>query len=210
MPSGLERRSTFQPFAARLLGLLIAAAPVGCIDPGPAPAASRSADPAPIALHVAVLPNNVTIQAGRNRLLALETGQIRWELRLPEDDVIVAPIAVALNSVAYVRGNRALYAAQPDGKWVWSSPIEGRSFYKTLAADSPVALSDSTVAFVVADNIIRLDHQGNVRWRVPVPEGHVSGALVASMDGSLIAPTTAGLVSVNPDGQVAWRRSLEP
>jgi outer membrane protein assembly factor BamB len=157
--------------------------------------------------NIAGLPNNLTVQAAKNRLIAIKDGDTLWELPLPDGDSVIAPLAVALNSVAYVRGAKGIYAALPEGRWLWSKPLESRSFMKSRATDSPVSLSDSCVALVVGNEIVRFDNAGTVRWRFPVPEGHVTGKLVASTDGSLIAATTAGLLSITVDGVVSWRRS---
>jgi len=190
------------------LGMGVLALLPGCIDPTQA-AAPASSSGTSAEFNVAVLPNNTTIHAGTNRIIALRTdGEIVWELTLPDRDTIIAPVAVALNSVTYVRGTRALHAAKPDGKWLWSKALEGRSFTKSRAADSPVAMSDSTVAVVIGNDIVRFDHAGAVRWRISLPEGHVSARLAAGMDGSLVASTTAGIYSLSPDGQVTWRRVL--
>jgi outer membrane protein assembly factor BamB len=157
--------------------------------------------------NIAVLPNNLTVQAARNRLIAMKDGDTQWELPLPDGDSVIAPLAIALNSVTYARGAKGIYAALPEGRWLWSKPLESRSFMKSPAADSPVSLTDSCVALVVGNEIVRFDNAGTVRWRFPVPEGHVTGKLVAGMDGSLVAATTAGLLSITPDGAVGWRRA---
>lgn len=203
---------TFERRPRRFLHLLGVAAwlAVGpaCIDPSQA-AAPASSSATSAEANVAVLPNNTTIHAGTNRIIALRTdGEIVWELTLPDRDTIIAPVAVALNSMTYVRGTKAVYAAQADGKWLWSKALEDRSFAKSRAADSPVAMSDSTVALVIGNDVVRFDHTGAVRWRISLPEGHVSARLAAGMDGSLIASTTSGVYSVSPEGQVTWRRVL--
>jgi hypothetical protein len=184
----------------------------GCIDPtqaaAPPPASSAAAQPPE--QNVVVLPNNTTVHAGRNRVVALREGEIAWELRVPDDDTIIAPLAVGLNSTTYVRGAKGIHAASPDGKWLWSKPLEGRSFARTRNTDGPVTLGDSTVALVVGDEVVRFEHDGTIRWRLNLPEGHVSSRLAAGMDGSLIASTTAGVYSIAPDGRIGWRRVLEP
>jgi outer membrane protein assembly factor BamB len=187
-------------------------------DAPPAPA--HAAQPAPVAeaaaasavpeTDLAVLPNNTVIYCSRGKLVALrEGGEVAWELAFPQGDSALAAPAVALNSLAYVRGNKFVHAAAPDGKWLWSHPIEGRSFKKSRVTDAPVALSDSSVAIVVGDDIVCLDLKGAVRWRVAVPEGHVNNRLVGGMDGSVLVSTTAGVYSINPEGKVAWRRVLD-
>ena len=199
------------PKGRDVIGLLLALALApGCVDstraPAPAPSAAASGASE---TSVAVLPNNMTVYASSNRLVAIKgSGEIGWELTLPDADAVVAPVAVAMNSVAYVRGLKAIHAALPDGKWLWSKPLDGRSFAKAWASDAPVALSDSTVALVIGDDLVRFDNTGAVRWRVTLPEGHVSNRLVAAMDGSLIVPTTAGIVCVSPEGEVTWRHAI--
>jgi hypothetical protein len=160
--------------------------------------------------NIAVLPNNLTIQAAKNRLIAIKDGDTQWELPLPDGDSVIAPLAVALNSVTYARGAKGIYAALPEGRWLWSKPLGGRSFLKSRATDSPVSLSDSCVALVVGNEIVRFDNAGAERWRFRVPEGHVTGKLVATMDGSLIAATTASILSLTGDGAVGWRRTHHP
>jgi hypothetical protein len=164
----------------------------GCVDP-------TNAAPA------------TTVHAHGGRLVALRSdGETAWELILPSFDTIVAPLAVALNSVTYVRGARALYAATPEGKWLWSKPLEARSFLKSRATDSPVALTDSSVALVINDDVVRFDLNGGIRWRVTLPDGHVLRRPTAGTDGTIILATTAGLVALTPDGQVGWRRVISP
>jgi dolichol-phosphate mannosyltransferase len=195
-------------------GLLSAVAALtllsGCVD-------ATHASPAPIVTvapetetDIAVLHNNTAIHAHGGRLVALRDGDTAWELVLPNSDLIVAPLAVALNSVTYVRGARALHAAGPDGKWLWSKPLEGRSFLKSRAADSPVALTDSSVALVINDDVVRFDLDGGIRWRVTLPDGHVVRRPAAGTDGSIILATTVGLVAVSAEGEIAWRRVISP
>jgi outer membrane protein assembly factor BamB len=140
--------------------------------------------------------------------LAVQTdNQVAWETKLPNDDVAIAPLAVALDSVTYVRGRKGLYAVQPDGKLGWQKPLDARP-HGTATLDAPVALSDSTVAISMGDDVLRFDHSGAVKWRFTVPEGHQTGRLSAAMDGSLLVPTSAGIYSINPDGNVGWRHPI--
>src|SRR4051812_32098024 len=89
-------------FGALLIG---ASSAVACGREAPTPPAA--VEPARINAEgeLAVLPNNMTIMSVKNRLIAIRSdGDVAWELSLPEGDSAIAPIAVALNSVAYVRG----------------------------------------------------------------------------------------------------------
>lgn len=174
---------------------------------------SAGANPAPVAsaappeVTIAVLPNNTTVHSLKDRISAVGTnGEVAWQLTLPEGDTAIAPAAVAMNSVAYIRGAKSLHAVLPEGKWLWSRPLDGRSYLRSRATDTPVAMSDSTVALVIGNDLLRFDHTGAVRWRVTLPEGHVVSQPAAGMDGSLLVFTTAGLYSVNPDGNIAWKR----
>jgi dolichol-phosphate mannosyltransferase len=193
-----------------LLSTVAALALSGCIDTTHAsPSSSPSVAPE-TETDIAVLHNNTAVHAHGSRLVALSGGDVAWEFVLPNSDTIIAPLAVALNSVTYVRGARALHAVTPAGKSLWSKPLEGRSFLKSHAADSPVALTDSSVALVINDDVVRFDMDGGVRWRVTLPDGHVVRRPTAGTDGSLILATTAGLVALSPDGQIAWRRVISP
>jgi hypothetical protein len=195
----------YMPRVALMFALLcpLAGCPQASSEPTAPPASSGTQASE---IDIAVLPNNTTIHSSRTKVSAVGSdGAISWQLALPDGDMVIAPVAVALNSVAYVRGSKAIHAMLPDGKWLWSKPLDGRSFAKTRAADSPVATSDSTVALVVGDDVLRFDHTGAVRFRVSVPEGHVTGRPIAGMDGSLLVPTTSGLYSITPDGNFAWR-----
>jgi hypothetical protein len=201
------------PARTRLLCALLAAGSptlgtTGCAQKsaGATPAPVTSAPPE---VTLAVLPNNTTVQAVKDRLSAVGTnGEIAWQLTLPEGDMAIAPVAVAMNSVTYVRGAKSVHALLPEGKWLWSRPLDGRSYSRTRASDSPVAMSDSTVALVIGDDVLRFDHSGAVRWRVTIPDGHVISQPAAGMDGSLIISTTAGIYSINPEGNISWKRVL--
>ena len=94
------------------------------------------------------------------------------------------------------------------GKWLWSKPLEGQSSARSRATNTPIAMSDSTVALVVGDDVLRFDHNGAVRWRVSIPEGKIIGRPAAGMDGSLLVHTTSGVYSINPEGAVSWRRVI--
>lgn len=156
-----------------------------------------------------VLPNNTAVVARGDRLVAVRReGDVLWEAVLPASDVIVAPSAVALNSTAFVRSRKALQAVSSAGKWLWSKPLEGPAFANTPAVNAPAAFPDSTVAIAVADDIIRFDDKGVVRWRVSIPEGHLAAPLRAAMDGALFVPTTVGLYCLSPDGNVSWMRAI--
>jgi outer membrane protein assembly factor BamB len=67
-------------------------------------------------------------------------------------------------------------------------------------------MSDSTVALVVGDDVVRFEHDGAIRWRFTLPEGRVVSRPAAGMDGSLLVHTTGGVYSINPEGAVSWRR----
>jgi outer membrane protein assembly factor BamB len=192
---------------AGLVAALSAGLSLGCSRGGPAPAAAAESAREPVETELAVMPNNLTLVSAANRITAIGTeGELAWQLTLPDGDVAIAPVSIALNSVTYVRGGRALHAVLPEGKCLWSKPLDGQAYPRSRASNSPIAMSDSTVAVIVGDDVVRYDYQGNVRWRVSIPEGHVVGKPVAGMDGSLRVQTTSGVYSVNPDGQVSWRR----
>lgn len=205
-----ERLSAVEPkLRAVLFLIMLGTFASGCVqksaEANPAPAASSAG--AAHEVTIVVSPNNTTVQTVKDRMAAVTTnGEVAWQLTIPDGDMAIAPAAVAMNSVAYVRGNKAIHAATPEGKWLWSRPLDGRSFARTRASDSPVAMSDSTVALVIGDDVLRFDHAGAVRWRVTLPEGHVIAQPAAGMDGSLVVSTTAGLYSINPEGNIAWKR----
>jgi outer membrane protein assembly factor BamB len=212
-----ERRATVRGvrvtnFVAGL-GVAVALALNGCLQepPPPSPAAAAAAV-ASTETELVVLPNNLVVQSERNKVVAVRReGEVAWELALPYGDTmdtIVAPLVAGLNSIAYVRGGKGLYALAPDGKWVWSKPLDNRSYAKSRSTDMPVSFPDSTVAVVVGDDIHRFDDQGTVKWRFTLPEGHVNGRLTAAMDGALLVPTSVGLYCITPDGNIAWRRTL--
>jgi len=190
-------------YRALALGVVLAA----CNGETP-PAAARTAG-ATFDRELVVLPNNTAVYARTNRLVAVRReGDILWDAVLPSNDTIIAPVAVALNSLAFVRGGRALHAVSPDGKWAWSKPLDGQSQAKTPATNAPVTFPDSTVAVVVGDDIVHFDEKGGLRWRVSLPDGHVVAALKAGMDGALFVPTTAGLYCLGADGSVSWMRAI--
>jgi outer membrane protein assembly factor BamB len=185
--------------------MLVGALDVGCARESPAPVATGELPRNSSESDLAVLPNNVTILSARGRLLAVRgDGELAWELSLPDGDTAIAPVAVGLNSVAYVRGKKAIHAALPEGKWLWSKPLDASP--NSRATNTPVAMSDSTVALVVGDDVIRFDYNGGIRWRLSIPEGHILGRPASGMDGSLLVHTTAGVYSINPEGVIAWRR----
>jgi len=188
----------------RWLGLLCFL--VACAPDRPTPAAAP-APSAPVEADLVVLPNNMVLHCSRSKITAVRReGEVAWEIALPYGDALVAHPAVALNSIAYFRGSKGIYAATPDGKWAWSKPLENRSANKTLNSDTPVSFPDSTVAVAVGDDVVRFDDQGAVRWRLSLPEGHVNARMSAGMDGALFIPTTVGIYCVSPDGNVVWRR----
>jgi outer membrane protein assembly factor BamB len=180
-----------------------------CAREAPAPAATVEPARATGESELAVLPNNVALLSMKGRITAIRgDGELAWELALPDGDSAIAPVAVALNSVAYIRGAKAIHAARPEGKWLWSKPLDGQSSARSRATNTPVAMSDSTVALIVGDDVLRFDHTGAVRWRITIPEGKIVGRPAAGMDGSLLVHTTAGVYSINPEGTVAWRRAV--
>jgi hypothetical protein len=171
------------------------------------PAAAPPPSSGPVEPDLVVLPNNMVLHCARSKITAVRReGEVAWEITLPYGDALVAQPAVALNSVAYFRGSKGIYAATPDGKWAWSKPLENRSANKSRGSDAPVSFPDSTVAVTVGDDIVRFDDQGVVRWRLSLPEGHVNARMSAGMDGALFIPTTVGIYCVSPDGNVVWRR----
>jgi hypothetical protein len=178
----------------------------GCAPDRGAPAPAPPPSP-PAEIDLVVLPNNTVLHSARGKVTAVRReGEVAWELSLPYGDALVSEPAVALNSVAYFRGSKGIYAATPDGKWAWSKPLENRSTAKTRGSDTPVSFPDSTVAVAVGDDIVRFDDRGAVRWRISLPEGHVNARMSAGMDGALFVPTTVGIYCLSPDGNVVWRR----
>jgi hypothetical protein len=197
--------------ARGLAVLLMAMCLLGC-EAKPRQAAAPSAKQPPAVVDepvVAVLPNNLALHGNGDRITAYgREGDVAWELVLPYRDRIIAPIAVALNSMAYVRGMKMVHAATADGKWAWSKPLDGPAFMATSATNAPVASPDSTVAMVVADDVVRFGHDGVVRWRMRLPEGHVTATLSPAMDGALYVHTNAALFCITPEGKIAWKRPV--
>lgn len=189
----------------RWIGLLCFVAGCGTDPPraaAPTPSVTAETD-------LVVLPNNTVLHCSRTKVTAVRReGKTAWALTLPNGDGLVAPPAVALNSVAYFRGSKGVYAASPDGKWAWSKPLESRSANKSRSSDTPVSFPDSTIALTVGDDIVRFDDRGAVRWRVTLPEGHVNARMSAGMDGALFVATTAGVYCVSPDGNIVWRKPI--
>ncbi len=198
--------SIHRPWRAGLVGLALIVCPA-CSRSSPAAAATEKAVVSD--RDLVVLPNNTAIYARHDRLVAVRReGDILWEAKVPADDQIIAPVAVALNSTAYVRGSKALHAISPQGKWLWSKALDGSAFTKTPSVNAPVTFPDSTVAVAVGDDLVRLDDKGVVRWHSTLPEGHVTASLRAGMDGALFVPTSSGLYCISPDGNVSWVRAI--
>lgn len=153
-----------------------------------------------------VLPNNVAVHCKGSKVVALDSSsQVIWETTLP-GDVIIAPMAAGMNSVTYIRGKRALHAVLPGGKLAWSTVLNGQpSGIREL--DAPVALTDSTPALVVGNEVLRFDHAGAIRWRLGIPDGKPSSRLSPTMAGFLLIPSTAGIYLITPEGTVAWRHA---
>ncbi len=199
--------------AGGALALIIGLGSTGCAmaptksttEETPRPAASAGLE-----RDLVVLPNNTAVYALKHRLVAVRReGDILWEAQLPsQQENVIAPVAVALNSSAYVRSSQSLHAIAPDGKWAWSKHLEGQAHEKTPEANAPVTLPDSTVAVAVADDIVHYDDKGVVIWRATLPDGHLIARMRAGMDGAIFAPTTAGLYCIGPDGNVSWVRAI--
>lgn len=158
---------------------------------------------------LAVLPNNTAIYGRGAHVVAVRReGEILWESTIPSGDSLIAPIAVALNSTAYVRGKKALHVISSDGKWLWSRPLEGQAAGNTAEVNAPATFPDSTAAVAVGDDVIHFDSKGAVLWRVSLPEGHVVARLRAGMDGALFVQSSAGMYCLSPDGNVSWMRAI--
>jgi outer membrane protein assembly factor BamB len=200
--------SSLSGYLPVLVVLVGCAAAAGCARE---PSAQRDGAQPKVSVppDLVVLPNNTALYTRKDRLLALRReGDIMWEAVLPANDTIAALPAVGLNSVAYVRGVKALHALLPDGKWAWSKPLDGLPQAATPATSAPVTFPDSTVAVVVGSEVIRFDENGAVRWKVSIPEGNIATSLRAGMDGALFVPTSAGLYCLSPEGSISWRRVL--
>jgi len=166
----------------------------------------------PAAVHeryLAVLPNNTAIYGRGERVVAVRReGEILWEGAIPSGDALIAPIAVALNSTAYLRGKKALHLVGSDGKWLWSRPLDGEAAGKNPEVNAPTTFPDSTAAVVVGDDILRFDSKGVVLWRFSLPEGHVVAHPRAGMDGALFVQSSAGMYCLSPEGNVSWMRAI--
>jgi hypothetical protein len=158
---------------------------------------------------VTVLPNNMIVHGNGTKVVALRAdGEVAWELSLPAGETVAAPVTAAASSMVFVRGTKAIHAASPDGKWLWSKPLTGTSNSGNRAANAPVAMSDSTAVLLDGVEVVRLDDKGGIRWRLTLPEGTPTSRLTGTMDGSVVVPTTAGVYWVSPDGSISWRRKL--
>jgi hypothetical protein len=74
---------------------------------------------------------------------------------------------------------------------------------------APVALPDSSVAVVVADDeILSLDSAGKKRWSAKIPGGKIAGPPVPCPNGDLLVPTSAGAVGISAKGDINWSRDL--
>jgi hypothetical protein len=183
--------------------------PTVAVGPKVATDVARSPESPVARSEVIVLPNNIAIHCSEKKLVALQAGgDILWELPFPDGDTLAAPAAAAASSVVYARGKRALHAASPDGKWLWSIPLDGPPISGAAASSAPIAMSDSSAVLLVGNEVVRLDNAGAVRWRVKLPDGTVTSRLSPAMDGSVLVPTTAGLYSISGAGSIAWKRVL--
>jgi outer membrane protein assembly factor BamB len=184
---------------SRLLAVLACAASFGCRT------SEAPASQAPDMVSIVVLPNSVAIQASKQTVHAVgPDGTQRWKMPIPDGDKVAAPLTGALNSTVYVRGERGLYAASPEGKWLWKRDLAGKGPAGPIYG--PIALPDSSVAVLVgARQLLGFEHDGTPRWDVQLPEGDVTAAPATAANGHVLVATTAGIYSISPGGEIVWR-----
>jgi hypothetical protein len=161
------------------------------------------------ASYMTALPNSMGVHASGSQLLAFSPdGRLGWKVTIPRGDV-VAPVAASPNSRIYLRTANHLLCYSHEGKLLWE--VDGAA--PPPKADArvcmPVALADSSVAIVLAEDELRaFETNGSEKWAVDLPDGPVVAPLVPFGNGQLTAETRRSLHMISPDGKILWSRSL--
>lgn len=174
------------------------------------PGCEQSSTPPPVsdASHLLVLGDSTTVVAQRSTLVSLsDTGRRAWSLHL-KGGPVVAPLSGAPDSGIYVRVLNAIHLVAPNGDLAWSLPMPQP---ETPEPDTwaPVATTDSSVVIMTSSTALRaIDRDGEDRWTVNVPDGHVVARPVVSPNGNVLLQTGTRVFCYSPTGEPLWNRAL--
>ena len=112
---------------------------------------------------------------------------------------------VALDSVAYIRGTKGLWAMSLGGAVEWNVTVETTNLPAALAV--PTSLPDSRVAIAVSPTkVVVYEHDGSVAFSFSTPSEE---ALVAAPTGmkteGVALMTSAAAYFLGGTGELRWR-----
>jgi hypothetical protein len=203
---------------SRRLAILLLAVVTGCNRHDPPrgsgdleTTASSSTVPTPVQVlrsspRAVAYPNGavLTLDPATCRGELFHDGKRAWAVNFADCAGLLEPV-VALDSVAYVRGAKSLWAVLLRGAVEWTIPIESTNLPLSLAA--PTALPDSRVAIAVTPSkIVTYEHDGSMAWSfsTPAEEALVSPPVGMKTEGLTIM-TSAAEYLLAGTGEIRWR-----
>lgn len=153
-----------------------------------------------------VLANGFSVYHWGGTLFALDpAGASKWKIALPDGNPVIARPAAAPNSTVYARTRKTLVAISHEGALLFSTALPEPPDTLPQSALAPVALADSTVAFLLTQDTLRcLGLDGSQRWTFELPAGEPDGPLVGAGDGRVIVSTKRGIYAISSEGELAW------
>lgn len=179
----------------------------GALETTPTAGAAPAAAPSPLSMPlVQAYPNGsiVTAEPKSCRIALLRDGNVRWDHEVSGCGGLLET-TVAMDSMLYVRDQRALSAFDPEGTLRWTVRLPDAPPPRALAV--PGALADSRVVLAATTkSVVVYDREGKVSWSFSPPSEEV---LVASPVGmkteGIILMTSRAVYYLSAAGEVRWR-----
>lgn len=121
----------------------------------------------------------------------------------PIDDPTPSPPVIGADGTLYLHTPTQVVAVGSDGKrrWAWKSE---RDF-------GLLTLGRHGHLYVVGQQeLVALDTEGRVKWRLPLPERSIQAPPIVGQGGVIYLATGRRLLAISSDGKVKWEYSRGP
>jgi hypothetical protein len=140
------------------------------------------------------------------RVSAIELGTLRWATDIANCGGLME-VAIADDSVAYVRTAKELVSLDPQGHERWRARCE-EEVPRTSAA--PTTMPDSRAVLVTGiRTVTAYQVDGKPAWHFPIPANEmIVGPPTGMRTEGVAVVTSQAAYALGPDGEVRWRAAI--
>jgi hypothetical protein len=140
------------------------------------------------------------------RVSAIELGRMRWAKDIANCGGLME-VAIADDSVAYVRSAKELISLDPQGQERWRTRCE-EEIPRTSAA--PTTMPDSRVVLVTAiRTVTAYQVDGKPAWHFSVPSNEtIAGPPTGMRTEGVAVVTSQAAYALGPNGELRWRAAI--